>query len=302
MPSRIHDQRGTHDASGSSQVSEERPAPQAATGGLHLGEWGAELAGTALLVFCALSTATLLFHPGSVAQDWIPSESARRVLLGIVFVVILSSIARSPIGRLSGAHLNPTVTLAFWITGHVHPHDLFGYWTAQLLGGALGAFGLRLVWGQTAAGIEYGAITPEVAPWVAVLLEALMVGLVICAIFVSLSERALVRWTPVVAGTVVTLNFWLGSPFTHAGLNPARTLGPNLVAGQWQDWWVYFAGPLAGAALVAVVWRTTPRVILTAKLFHDPDYRSVLRTHLPARPPATAKPPGDSQPQLHVQP
>lgn len=282
-------------------MSEERPAPQPATGGLHLGEWGAELAGTAVLVFAALSTATLLFHPGSVVQDWLPSEPARRLLLGIVFVVILTSIARSPTGRLSGAHLNPAVTLAFWITGHVHPHDLFGYWTAQLIGGALGAFALRLVWRQTAAGIEYGAIAPEVAPWAAVLVEALMVGLVICAIFVSVSTPVLVRWTPVVAGTVVTLSFWLGSQFTRAGLNPARTLGPNLVSGQWQDWWVYFAGPLAGAALVAVVWRTTPRVILTAKLFHDSDYRSVLRTHLPARRPATAKPPGDSQPQFHVQ-
>jgi aquaporin Z len=281
-------------------LSQERPAPQPATGGLHLGEWAAELVGTAVLVFAALSTVTLMFHPGSVVQDWIPSQSARLLLLGIVFAVIIVSIATSPIGRLSGAHLNPAVTLAFWITGHVHPHDLFGYWTAQLAGGVLGAFSLRLVWTKTAAGIEYGAITPEVSPWTAVLVEALMVGVLVAAMFVFLSAHALTRWTPVVAGSVVALNTWLGSAFTNTGLNPARTLGPNVVAGQWQDWWVYFAGPIAGAALVAVVWRMTPRVILTAKLFHDSEYRSVLRTHLPSRRPATAKPPGDSQPQVHV--
>lgn len=281
--------------------SEEPRAPQPATGGLHLGEWGAELAGTAILVFVVLSAATVLFHPGTVFQDLIPSESVRRLLLGMVFVAGLTTIARSPLGRLSGAHLNPAVTLAFWITGHVHPHDLLGYWAAQLMGGALGAFALRLVWGQTAAGIDYGAIAPEVAPWAAVLVEALMVGLVVCAVFASLSTHALVRWTPLVAGTVVTLNYWLGAPFTHSGLNPARTLGPNLVAGQWQDWWVYVAGPLAGAALVAGVWRSTPRVILTAKLFHDADYRSVLRTHLPARAPAVRQAPRNSQPELHEQ-
>ena len=72
------------------------------------------------------------------------------------------------------------------------------------------------------------------------------------------------------------------------------------MAGQWQDWWVYLAEPIAGAALVAVVWRTTPRVILTAKLFHDSDYRSVLRTRLPTMRPATARPPEDSHPQLRV--
>jgi aquaporin Z len=279
-------------------LSEERPVVQPATGGLHLGEWAAELVGTAILVFAALSTVALMFHPGSVFQDWIPSESARLLLLGLVFAVIIVCIATSPIGRLSGAHLNPAVTLAFWITGHVHPHDLLGYWTAQLIGGALGAFALRLVWTQTAAGVEYGAITPEVVPWAAVLVEALMVGLLVGAMFVSLSAHALVRWTPVVAGGVVALNTWLGSAFTNTGLNPARTLGPNLVAGQWQDWWVYIVGPIAGAAIVALVWRATPRVILTAKLFHDSDYRSVLRTHLPARRPGTAKPPGDSRPEV----
>lgn len=271
-------------------MSEERPAPQPATGGLHLGEWAAELVGTAVLVFAALSTVTLMFHPGSAFEDWLPSKSARLLLLGIVFAVIIVAIATSPIGRLSGAHLNPAVTFAFWITGHVHPHDLFGYWTAQLVGGALGTFALRLVWTQAAAGVEYGAITPEVSPWVAVLLEALMVGLLVGAMFVALSAQALVRWTPVVAGVVVALNTWLGAEFTNTGLNPARTLGPNLVAGEWQDWWVYIAGPIAGAALVAAAWRTTPRVILTAKLFHDSGYRSVLRTHLPARRPATAPP------------
>jgi aquaporin Z len=213
-------------------LSEERAAPQPATGGLHLGEWAAELVGTALLVFAALSTVTLMFHPGSVFQDWIPSQSARLLLLGMVFAVVIIAIATSPIGRLSGAHLNPAVTLAFWITGHVHPHDLFGYWTAQLVGGALGAFALRLVWTQTAAGVEYGAITPEVSPWTAVLVEALMVGLLVGAMFLFLSARVLVRWTPVVAGAVVALDTWLGSAFTNTGLNPARTLGPNLVAAQ----------------------------------------------------------------------
>ncbi|MDX6235396.1 MAG: aquaporin [Kribbellaceae bacterium] len=271
-------------------MSDETAAPQPAVGGLHLGEWAAELVGTALLVFGALSSVAIVFHPGSAFQDWIPSLTVRLLLLGLVFGVIIVAIATSPIGRLSGAHLNPVVTLAFWITGHVHPHDLFGYWTAQLAGGVLGTLALRVVWADTAAGVDYGAITPEVGAAAAVAIEALMVGLLIGTMFLFLSARAWVRWTPVAAGAVVTFDTWLGSELTNTGLNPARTLGPSIVSGQWQEWWVYFLGPAGGAALVAVLWLMVPRVILTAKLFHDPNYRSVLRTHLPAaRQPSAAK-------------
>jgi len=263
-------------------VSDEVGTPQPAVGGLHFGEWAAEFVGTALLVFGAMSTFAIMFHPGSVFLDWIPSLSARLLVLGLTFGAIIVAIATSPLGRLSGAHLNPVVTLAFWITGHVHPHDLFGYWTAQLAGGVVGALVLRVVWTDTAAGVDYGAITPQVGVAAAVAIEALMVGLLVGAMFLFLSARSWVRWTPVAAGLVVAVDTWLGAQLTNTGLNPARTLGPSLVSGLWQEWWVYFLGPAAGAVLVAVLWKVVPRVILTAKLFHDPSYRSVLRTHLPA--------------------
>jgi len=276
-------------------LSDEAAAPQPAVGGLHFGEWAAELVGTAVLVFGALSSVAIVFHPGSAFEDWIPSLSVRLLLLGLVFGVIIVAIATSPIGRLSGAHLNPVVTLAFWITGHVHPHDLFGYWTAQLAGGVFGTLALRAVWADTAAGVDYGAITPEVGAAAAVAIEALMVGVLIGAMFLFLSARAWVRWTPVAAGVVVTVDTWLGSELTNTGLNPARTLGPSIVSGQWQEWWVYFLGPAGGAALVAVLWLMVPRVILTAKLFHDPSYRSVLRTHLPAARQPSAKQAGPAE-------
>lgn len=272
-------------------MSDAAAAPQPAVGGLHLAEWAAELAGTAILVFAALSTVTVMFHQGTVFEEWVPSTKLRLLLLGITFGIYIFTIAHSPLGRLSGAHLNPAVTLAFWMTGHVHRHDVLGYWAAQLVGGVLGATALRLVWGDTARTIDYGAISPSVDPLVAVLIEGLMVGLLVTAMFVFLSAARLAWWTPVAAGTMVALNTWLGSEYTNTGLNPARTLGPNLVSGTWLDWWVYLAGPVMGALLVALLWRAGPRLILTAKLVHDPAYRSVLRTHLPARPAdATALP------------
>jgi aquaporin Z len=290
----------TDAAAPESRAPEHPAAPQPAVGGFHVAEWGAEFVGTAILVFAALSTLTIMFRPGSAFEDWIPSKSARLLLLGAVFAIIIVAIATSPLGRLSGAHLNPAVTLAFWITGHVHPHDLFGYWAAQILGGFAGVVALRAVWGGTAAGVNYGAISPSVGPGAAVLIEALMVAVMLGAMFLFLSEIRLARWTPVAAGVVVALATWLGATRTGTGLNFARTLGPNLVSGDWLDWWVYLVGPLLGAVLVATLWRAGPRIILTAKLFHDSRYRSVLRTHLPARPAHAPARPADTTPPASV--
>lgn len=273
-------------------------AAQPAIGGFHIAEWAAEFVGTAVLVFAVLLTLAVMFRPGSAVEGWMPSESARLLVLGLLIAIFIVGIAVSPLGRLSGAHLNPAVTLAFWITGHVHPHDLFGYWGAQVLGGLTGTLALRAVWGDAADGVHDGAISPAVAPGAAVLIEALMVGVLLAAMFLFLSETRLARWTPVAAGVVVALATWLGARLTGTGLNPARTLGPNLVSGDWSSWWVYLVGPLSGAVLVAVLWRVVPRIVLTAKLFHDPRYRSVLRTHLPARPAhAPARPSGSRTPE-----
>jgi aquaporin Z len=260
-------------------------APQPARGGWHFAEWLSELAGTTILVFVGLSAVTLVSAQGSVVERLLLPESLRLLLLGVIFAVIIILIAISPIGRRSGAHINPAVTLAFRITGHVHPHDLGGYWAGQFAGGLLGAGLLRAAWGSAAASLDYGALQPSVGTLEAIGLEAVMTGALVLAMFAFLSSPRTARWTPVAAGAAVALTIWLGAPATGTGINPARTFGPNIVAGDYRSWWVYFVGPAVGAAVVAAVWGLVPWPVLTAKLYHDSRYPSVLRTHLPARPP-----------------
>lgn len=79
------------------------------------------------------------------------------------------------------------------------------------------------------------------------------------------------------------MEVWQGAPLTGTSLNPARSLAPATVASYFADVWIYVAGPLAGALVAALVWRYIPRDILTAKLFHDPRYRSSLASELPVR-------------------
>ena len=265
------------------EVETEKPAPalqQEAVGGLHWAEWASEFVGTALLVFAAMSCVVLVFKPDSPFETL--SLSLRLLLLGLMFTAIIVAIALSPVGRLSGAHINPIVTLAFRITGQVHPHDLIGYWVAQFSGAIVGAFLLK-VWGDAASSVNYGQIAPVVSAPKAIAIEALMVAAIVLTMFLFLSWEKTTKWTPWAAGLVVALDTWKGTQYTNTGLNPARTLGPEVVSGDFSYWWVYFIGTALGAVVVAIAWRLGPRIALTAKLFHDPKYRSVFRSHLPVR-------------------
>jgi aquaporin Z len=133
---------------------------RSAHGGWHLAEWGAELLGTAILLFGGLSAVSLNFGRGSPVAQQIPSVSLRLLVTGLLFAGVGSLVAVSPLGRLSGGHINPAVTIAFWLTRHVHPHDLAGYVLSQLTGAVLGVLALRLVWGRNADSVRDGLTRP----------------------------------------------------------------------------------------------------------------------------------------------
>ncbi|HKI93032.1 MAG TPA: aquaporin, partial [Gaiellaceae bacterium] len=113
--------------------------------------------------------------------------------------------------------------------------------------------------------------------------EALMTAILVLTIFLFVSSTRTAPWTPLAVWVVVALLVWQGAPFTGTSLNPARSLGPALVAGNWRDYWVYVLGPLAGAAIAVACWALVPRETLTAKLFHDRRYLTTLGSLLPAR-------------------
>src|SRR5260221_83542 len=106
---------------------------------LHWPEYGSELLGTAFLVFIALSAVTFNLGPGSPLAFVFPNTSQRRLIAGLLLAGSGPLVAISPLGRLSGAHITPALSLAFWLQGKMHQHDLVGYMASQFLGAALGA-------------------------------------------------------------------------------------------------------------------------------------------------------------------
>jgi aquaporin Z len=263
-----------------------KPVPpiKPAEGGWHWIPWFCEFLGTAILLSGGLSAVFLDFGPSSPIASHLPSTSARLLLTGLLFAGTGSLVAVSPLGRRSGAHLNPAVTLAFWTQHKVHPHDLAGYVGSQFLGGLAAAAALRLIWGHTARVLHVGATQPGhgFTSLDAALLELLMTASLILMIFFMTSHIRTARWTPLGNWLLVATLVWQGAPYTGTSLNPARSLGPALVAPELAHLWVYFAGPLAGALVAAGVFAFFGHTnTLTAKLFHDPRYPTTLGTDLP---------------------
>lgn len=249
--------------------------PTRPEGGCHWGEWLAELLGTAVLFGVGFCGVAVLLSPRSpIAREVAP---VRFLLVGLTFGLLSGVIAVSPLGRRSGGHLNPAVTLAFWLRGHVHRHDLAGYLAAQFAGALIGTAAFAAALGPWATSIHHARTSPAaVGTATGVAIEAALTFGLMVTVFVSLGVPRLVHWTPVLAGIALTGLIWIGSPPTGASLNPARSLAPALIDGHLADLWVYFAGPALGATAAALLamacgWRT-----LTAKLFHDPSYRSTM--------------------------
>jgi aquaporin Z len=273
-------------------TGEERvPAPQPARSGFHWRIWAAEGTATFLLIFFGLSAVCLDFGQGSPFRASLSSDSVRFLLTGLLFSAVNSLLAVSPLGRLSGAHLNPAVTLAFSVLGQVSSHDVVGYLVAQLIGALAGATALRVLWGSVAESIDGGVTLPTVSTSTALALEAAMTGLLVAVIlfFVSSSRRA--RWTPLSLWPLIALLVWAAGGYTGTSLNPTRSTAPALVFGHLSSLWLYLFAPTTGSLAVAFAWKRLHRGAQpkTAKLFHDPRSACSLASELPAMPPAAPR-------------
>ncbi len=268
-----------------SEATHHRPHGQEARGGVHLAEWACEVAGTALLLIGGLSAVCFDFGPHSVLRHL--GASPRLLLTGLLFAGVGSLVAISPLGRRSGAHLNPVVTLAFWTQGKVHPHDLAGYIISQFVGAIAGAAIVAAVWGSRASAVHLGATAPGhgAGDLEAIVIEAVMTAVLILTILLMTSSTKSARWTPLVVWPIIAILVWQGAPYTGTSLNPARSLGPALLAPLLHPYWIYLAGPLVGGALAVAAFGLWPkRRVVTAKLFHDSRYRSSLASTMPVAP------------------
>jgi MIP family channel proteins len=163
-------------------------------------------------------------------------------------LVILAMVYAT--GHLSGAHINPAVTVAFTATRHFPLREAAAYVPAQLVGAVAGALTLRLAWDGTPA--KLGATVPSVGVGSALLYETVLTALLMLVIVaVATDSRAVGSAAAIAIGATVGLDALFGGDVTGASMNPARSFGPALVANTWTDFWIYVVGPTLGALVGA---------------------------------------------------
>ena len=224
---------------------------------LHPAMYASEFIGTAFLVAFGLSLVIAFWGTGAPLSHWPLHPAWRRLLNGFLFGSIGAVIAFSPIGRISGAHINPAVTFAFLLAGRLKWRDAVWYVVAQSLGAAAGA-AMLLFWGQTGESDLWGASVPQQSLpiiW-AVAGEVLCTFLLVALIFSFAARPATQRFTPLINPPLFAVLSWLEAPLSGASANPARSFGPDLISSHWAGWWVYWVGPAIGAALAVGAYRT----------------------------------------------
>jgi len=238
-----------------------------------------ELSGTALLVLVGLSLVIVMFGTGSSMARLIPSEGLRRLITGFLFGTTGATIALSVVGRESGAHINPVVTMAFWLFRRLDSRMAMIYVSAQLVGATIGSLPL-LVWGSMGRSVAFGATLPgEGWSTQSVLLgEVITTFIMVSLLIVFIGFRRIRPFTPGIFPILYAIMVYLESPISGTSTNPARSLGPAIVSGQWQVWWIFWVGPIIGAFLATLACSFLAKRITVAKLYHfDSDRDGLFR-------------------------
>lgn len=206
----------------------------------------AEFIGTFVLVFCGTGAIVLNDTLQGMLGDF---------GIGIVFGLSVTAMIYC-YKHISGAHINPAVTIGFAITNLFDNKDLFGYIVAQILGGILASVSIHLLvpshekLGVTEAHI--GIIQTFVLEFFLTLLLMLVI------IFVS-QHKKWASATAIAVGGIVFLEAWLAGPYTGASMNPARSIAPGLVSGQLTTLWIYILAPILGSLAAVGIWLFTNR-------------------------------------------
>lgn len=212
----------------------------------------AEVIGAFLLIYAgtAVAVAATLSEPTA-------GGSYDSLAVALAFGLTLAAVVAG-IGHVSGAHVNPAVTVGLASTGRFPWHFVPAYVTAQLAGAVLGALATWVTFGDAAREMANLAATypaTGVSDGRGVVVEALVTFvLVFIVVSVATDKRAAPAAAPLAVGFALTAGVLIAGPVTGGAVNPARALGPMLVAGDLSSFWLYIVGPLVGGVLAAIVY------------------------------------------------
>lgn len=208
----------------------------------------AELVGTFALIFIGA---------GSIIVDSYTGGGVGLVGVALAHGFLIAGIVSS-IGHISGGHINPAVTVAFLVTRRIGVGLGALYIVSQLLGAVLAAFLLRALFpADAASAVNLGAtaLGAGIGFWQGVIIEAFLTFFLVFVVFgTAVDERGPKSIAGFGIGLVVAFDILAGGPLTGASMNPARTFGPALASGFWENHLLYWIGPLLGATIAAALY------------------------------------------------
>ncbi len=202
----------------------------------------AECIGTWALVFCGTGAIVINdFSNGSVSHLGIA------MTFGLIVTVMIYSF-----GSISGAHINPAVSMAFALVDKDFKKDLIPYVVAQLIG-AFMATGLLKVLFQDHD--TWGATLPAGSAQQSFILEIILTYILMLVIIFVSQNPDTTKFTSIAVGATVMLEALFAGPVSGASMNPARSISPAIVSGQISELWIYIFAPIIGAGLASITWR-----------------------------------------------
>ena len=201
----------------------------------------------------AIGTFALVFAgAGAIMVDEKTDGALGQVGIALTFGLVIMAMIYA-VGHISGAHFNPAVSFAFALTRHFPWPRVAAYWAAQILGALTAALVLRASLGDRA---NVGATLPSGSNAQAFLWETILTFFLMFVIMaVATDTRAVGEAAAIAIGGTVALDALFGGPITGASMNPARSIGPAIAAGELGDLWIYVAAPLLGASLGALAYQ-----------------------------------------------
>jgi MIP family channel proteins len=186
---------------------------------------------------------------GAIVADEVYGDALGVVGIAFVFGLVIMVMVYAT-GHLSGAHINPAVTIAFALSRHFPGREAASYIAAQVTGAIAAALLLLAIWPDRPA--DLGATVPSVGVGSALAYEVVMTAFLMFVIMaVATDTRAVGAAAAIAIGATVGLDALFGGVVTGASMNPARSIGPAVASGQWADLWIYLVGPVLGAGLGA---------------------------------------------------
>lgn len=205
---------------------------------MNIRDFVAEFIGTFALIF--IGAGALVVNPDNLL---VVALAHGLVVVGFVYAY----------GHISGTHINPAVTLGFLVAGEIQFSVAIGYWFVQFAGGIAGAFALKAVL-PIDGDMGVTILSKGVTPFQGLIVEIVLTFFLVNTIFNTAVGGKAKNFAGLAIGSTLVFCILMGGPLTRASLNPARTLGPAIAAGNFADLWLYFVGPFIGGVLAALLY------------------------------------------------